>query len=153
MNLQFNGQEIVARPKEEVWRFINHPKNIAESLPDVVDYAIRDEHSFEATVRVAVGPVRGKFKFQIELQPQPGCEHMNLKIGGGGFGSVVDLLAEADVRPDGESTTLDWRGTATMRGPVATIGGRVLDAQARHVISATFSNIKTRLSGTAAQPA
>ncbi len=150
MNLQFNGQEIIARPRDEVWRFINDPKNIAESLPDVLDYRIRDDHSFEATVQVAVGPVRGKFKFNIELQPQADGEHMNLKIGGGGFGSVVDLLADADVKGDVTSTTLDWRGTATMRGPVATIGGRVLDAQARHVISSTFSNIKERLTGTAA---
>lgn len=153
MNLQFNGQEIVARPKEDVWQFINQPKNIAESLPDVIDYTIKDEHSFDATVQVAVGPVRGKFKFAIQLQPQADGEHMDLKVGGGGFGSVVDLLAEADVKGDGSSTVLDWRGTATMRGPVATIGGRVLDAQARRVIATTFSNIKERLSGTAAQPA
>ena len=153
MNLQFNGQEIVPRPKEEVWRFINEPKNIAESLPDVIDYTIKNDRSFDATVQVAVGPVRGKFKFAIQLQPQPDGEHMHLKIGGGGFGSVVDLLAEADVKGEGSSTVLDWSGTATMRGPVATIGGRVLDAQARHVIATTFSNIKERLSGTAAQPA
>lgn len=153
MNLQFNGQEIVPRPKEDVWRFINEPKNIAQSLPDVIDYTIKDAHSFDATVQVAVGPVRGKFKFAIQLQPQPDGEHMHLKIAGGGFGSVVDLLAEADVRGVGSSTVLDWRGTATMRGPVATIGGRVLDAQARHVIETTFANIKERLSGTAAQPA
>lgn len=153
MNLQFNGQELIPRPKDAVWRFINDPKNVAQSLPDVIDYTIKDEHSFDATVQVAVGPVRGKFKFAIELQPQPDGEHMNLKIGGGGFGSVVDLLAQADVKADGASTVLDWRGAATMRGPVAAIGGRVLDAQARHVISTTFSNIKERLSGTAAQPA
>lgn len=153
MNLQFKGQEVIPRSKDEVWRFINDPKNIAECLPDVLDYGIRDEHAFDATVQVAVGPVRGKFKFAIELLPQPGGDRMNLKIGGGGFGSVVDLLAEADVKGDAASTTLDWRGTATMRGPVATIGGRVLDAQARNVITTTFSNIKTRLSGAAPQPA
>lgn len=153
MNLQFNGQEMIPRPKDEVWHFITDPQNIAQALPDVLEYHVRDAHSFDAIVQVAVGPVRGKFKFAIELQPQAGGEHMNLKIAGGGFGSVVDLLAEADVKSDGGSTILDWRGTATMRGPVATIGGRVLDAQARHVITTTFSNIKERLSGTAAAPA
>jgi carbon monoxide dehydrogenase subunit G len=152
MNLQFQGQEHIARPKDAVWQFISDPKNIAESLPDVIDYTIRDQHSFDANVQVAVGPVRGKFKFAIELQPQPAGDRMNLKIGGGGFGSVLDLLAEADIKADGESTVLDWRGTATVRGPIATLGGRVLDAQARHVIATTFSNINERLSGTAAPP-
>lgn len=153
MNLQINGQEIIPKPKEQVWRFINDPENIARSLPDVVDYHVKDAHSFEATVAVAIGPVRGKFKFAIELQPQADGEHMGLKISGGGFGSVADLLAQADVRGADDTTTLDWGGTATMRGPIATIGARVLEAQARRVISSTFSNIKARLTGTAAQPA
>lgn len=154
MNLQFDGQEHIGRPKDEVWRFINEPANIAAALPDVLEYHVRDEHSFDAIVQVAVGPVRGKFKFAIALQPQTGGDRMNLQISGGGFGSVVDLLAEADVRAGGDaSTILDWRGTATMRGPVATIGGRVLDAQARRVISTTFANIKERLGGPAPQPA
>lgn len=153
MNLEFTGQELIPRSKDDVWRFINDPKNIAQSLPDVLDYQIHDEHSFDANVQVAVGPVRGKFKFAIQLQPQPGGERMNLKISGGGFGSVLDLTAQADVSENAGTTTLDWRGTATMRGPVATIGARVLDAQAHRVISTTFSNIKAKLSGAPAQPA
>ena len=147
MNLQFQGQELIPKPKVEVWRFINVPKNIADCLPDVLDYQVHDEHSFDATVQVAVGPVRGKFKFKILLVPQPGGSHMDMRISGGGFGSVVDLLASADVAGEEETTVLDWQGTATMRGPVATVGGRVLDAQARRVIATTFSNIKARLTG------
>jgi carbon monoxide dehydrogenase subunit G len=46
---------------------------------------------------------------------------------------------------EGGSTLLDWSGSASMRGPLATVGGRVLDAQARRVIAATFANIKTRV--------
>lgn len=147
MNLQFQGQELIPKPKDEVWTFINQPKNIAECLPDVLDYQVHDEHSFDATVQVAVGPVRGKFKFKILLVPQPGASHMDMRISGGGFGSVVDLLASAEVGGEEDTTVLDWQGTATMRGPVATVGGRVLDAQARRVISTTFSNIKARLTG------
>ena len=36
-----------------------------------------------------------------------------------------------------------------MRGPVATIGGRVLDSQAQRVISETFANVKTQLTAPA----
>jgi carbon monoxide dehydrogenase subunit G len=147
MNLQFNGQEAIPKSKDEVWRFITQPENIARCLPDVIDFNIHDAKTFDATVQVAVGPVRGKFKFNIALDPQADGEHMNMKIGGGGFGSVVDLLASADVKGDAAATTLDWQGSATMRGPVATVGGRVLDAQAKRVISTTFSNIKARLTG------
>jgi carbon monoxide dehydrogenase subunit G len=145
VNLQFKGQEQIPRAKTDVWSFITKPDNIAQCLPDVLEYKANDDKTFDATVQVAVGPVRGKFKFKIALDPQADGEHMGLKINGGGLGSVVDLLANADVKGNG-STTLDWEGTATMRGPVATIGGRVLEAQAKRVIETTFSNIKAKLS-------
>ena len=144
MNLQFKGQESIPKAKADVWSFIIKPENIAACLPDVIEYNATGDKTFDATVKVAVGPVSGKFKFKIALDPQSDGEHMNMKISGGGLGSVVDLLASADVKGNG-TTTLDWEGTATMRGPVATVGGRVLEAQAKRVIETTFSNIKARL--------
>jgi hypothetical protein len=65
----------------------------------------------------------------------------------------VNLVAGADVSSDGDVTVLDWQGDATMRGPVATVGGRVLDAQANRVITQTFANVKSRLVGESAAPA
>ncbi len=150
MNLEYRGQEHVLASKETVWAFINDPGKVASCMPDLLEANVRDAHSVDATVQIAVGPVRGKFKFKIALDPQPDGRHLNMKISGGGFGSVVDLIAGADVADNGDATTtLDWNGSATMRGPVATVGGRVLDAQAQRVISATFANIKTKLTGAA----
>lgn len=146
MNLEWNGQEKIPASKDAVWAFVNDPAKIATCLPDVLETKIYDAHTFDATVKVAVGPVRGKFKFKISLEPQSDNAHLNMKISGGGLGSVVDLVAGAEIADAGDgTTTLDWKGTATMRGPVATIGGRVLDAQAHRVISETFGNVKSRL--------
>jgi uncharacterized protein len=148
MDLQWNGQEQIAASKAAVWSFINDPANIAKCLPDLIDYHVKDAHNFDANVQVAVGPVRGKFKFSITLIPSKDESHMDLKISGGGFGSVVDLNAGADLAESGNETTLTWQGKATMRGPVATIGGRVLDQQAHRVIGTTFENVKNTVSAT-----
>jgi carbon monoxide dehydrogenase subunit G len=150
MNLQWKGQERVAASKDAVWTFINDPDKIAHCLPDLLEATVLDAHTFDALVNVSVGPVRGKFKFKITLDPQPDRSRMKMKISGGGLGSVVDLLADAEVTDNGDkTTTLDWSGSASMRGPVATMGGRVIDSQAERVISTTFANVKTQLAGTA----
>jgi carbon monoxide dehydrogenase subunit G len=149
MNLQWSGQEKISADKAKVWSFINDPKEIGSCLPDVLETTVYDAHTFDATVGVAVGPVRGKFKFKIVLEPRADQNHLDMKINGGGLGSVIDLVAGADIAADGNTNTiLDWKGAASMRGPIATIGGRVIDAQANRVISATFENVKNRLSGT-----
>jgi uncharacterized protein len=146
VELDYKGQEQIPVSKAKVWSFINDPAKVASCLPDLIDSNVVDEHNVDATVKVAVGPVSGKFKFKIQLLPNPDGNHMDMKINGGGFGSVVDLTAGADLKDNGTGTTLDWSGHANMRGPVATVGGRVLDAQAQRVISTTFSNVKAKLS-------
>jgi hypothetical protein len=153
MDLHYSGTERIPVPRDKVWAFITDPKSVGSCLPDVIDYTAVDDHNVNATVKVAVGPVRGTFKFQIQLQPSADGNHVGMNIGGGGFGSVVNLVAGADVSSDGDVTVLDWQGDATMRGPVATVGGRVLDAQANRVITQTFANVKSRLVGESAAPA
>jgi uncharacterized protein len=149
MDLQWSGQERIAASKDAVWSFINDPAKIASCLPEVQQTNVLDARTFDATVGVAVGPVRGKFKFKIGLVPSANGTHMDMKINGGGLGSVVDLVAAADLTAESDVVTvLDWKGTASLRGPIATIGGRVVDEQARRVIGTTFENVKKRLSAT-----
>ena len=151
MDLSFKGQEHIAAGKPQVWSFINDPAKVGSCLPDVLEVQVTSPQAFDATVKVAVGPVSGKFKFKVALQPDPSGNVMGLRISGGGFGSVVDLTAGADIKDNGDgTTTLDWHGDASMRGPVATVGGRVLDAQAKRIISTTFANVRAKVSGAAA---
>jgi hypothetical protein len=144
VNLEWHGHEEVGTSKAQLWAFISDPKSVADCVPDLVEAIVEDATHFDAIVSVGVGPVRGKFKLKIELEPQPDGKRMNMKISGGGLGSTVDLLAGADLTDHGATTSLDWSGTATMRGKIASLAGRVIDAQAQRVITTTFANVKAR---------
>jgi carbon monoxide dehydrogenase subunit G len=147
VNLEYNGQEQIPADAETVWAFVNDPQRVGSCLPDVLEVKVHDPAHFDAVVKVGVGPVRGRFTFKFELQPDAGARTMKMKISGGGLGSAVDLTAGAGVVPglDSGTTTLKWNGAAVMHGPVAAIGGRVLDAQARKLIAQTFANVRERL--------
>jgi carbon monoxide dehydrogenase subunit G len=147
VNLQYSGQEQIPADAETVWAFVNDPEKVGRCLPDVVEVTVHDPTHFDAVVKVGVGPVRGRFAFKFELQPDHAARKMTMKISGGGLGSAADLTAAADViaGADGSSTTLNWNGSAVMRGPVAAVGGRVLDAQAQKLIAQTFANVRARL--------
>jgi uncharacterized protein len=147
VNLQYTGEEVIAADKATVWTHINDPAWVGRCLPDVIDVIVHDPTHFDAVAQVGVGPVRGKFKFKFELLPNAAGDRMDMKITGGGFGSAIDLTAGADVADAGEGKTrLTWTGQAIARGPVAAVGGRVLDAQAQKLISLTFANVRQRLS-------
>ena len=154
MKLQYSGQEVIPAGVAGVWAFVNDPDKVGHCLPDVVDVTVSDDTHFDAVVKVAVGPVSGRFKLKFELQPDPGSRRINMKISGGGLGSALDLTAGADLVEQGSATTLlNWAGEAVMRGPVAAVGGRVLDAQAKKLITQTFANVRGKLSAPASSPA
>ncbi|HXM19189.1 MAG TPA: carbon monoxide dehydrogenase subunit G [Candidatus Tumulicola sp.] len=146
MKLHYEGHEQITAPYQTVFDFMNSPEKVAACLPDVISTEIADPHHFTSVVRVGVGPVKGKFTFQVALEPKPEQKVVDVTIHGGGMGSVVDLTAHATMNADGAGTTLDWTGEATVSGPVATIGGRILDAQAKRIITHVFTRVRETLS-------
>jgi len=147
VNLEYSGEEKVAANPATVWAFLQDPEKVGRSLPEVIDVTVQDQTHVDAVVKVAVGPVRGKFKLKLELTPNPSGQRIDVKVSGGGFGSAVDLTAGADVIDVADGTTLlKWSGQAVARGPVAAVGGRVLEAQAKKLIEQTFTNVRQRIS-------
>ena len=146
MNLQYSGEEKIPASVDTVWAFVTDPEKVGRSFPDVVNVTVQDPTHLEAVVRVGVGPVRGNFKVKVELLANPSGHHLDMKMSGGGFGSAVDLTAGADVVDAGDGTTLlKWTGQAVPRGPIAAVGGRVLDSEARKVIEKAFANVRQQL--------
>jgi uncharacterized protein len=150
VNLQYTGEEEIPADLDAVWTFVTDPEKVGRCFPDVVDVVVQDATHFEAIVKVGVGPVRGRFKMKVELLPASSRRRMEMKISGGGFGSTVDLTSGADLVDAGGGTTqLKWTGQAEARGPIAAVGGRVLDAQALKLIAQAFGNVRKQLTATA----
>jgi carbon monoxide dehydrogenase subunit G len=148
VKLSYQGQEHLAASADTAWAFITDPDRLGPCLPDVQEVRVADATHFEAVVRVAVGLVRGKFTFKLVLAPDEADRRLTITANGGGMGSVVDLVAHAAISSgDGAGSLLDWDGEAAMRGPVAAVGGRVLDRQAQKLVEQTFVNVRTALQG------
>jgi carbon monoxide dehydrogenase subunit G len=146
MNLTYTGEEKIPASLDKVWAFVTDPQKVGRCFPEVVDVTVQDATHFDALVKVGVGPVRGTFKMKVELMPADSKRRIDMKISGGGFGSTVDLTSGADILDAGDGTTLlKWSGQAEARGPVAAVGGRVIDAQAQKLIAQAFGNVRQQL--------
>jgi uncharacterized protein len=146
MNLTYTGEEKIPASLDKVWAFVTDPQKVGRCFPEVVDVTVQDATHFDALVKVGVGPVRGTFKMKVELMPADSKRRIDMKISGGGFGSTVDLTSGADILDAGDGTTLlKWSGQAEARGPVAAVGGRVLEAQAEKLIAQAFGNVRQQL--------
>jgi carbon monoxide dehydrogenase subunit G len=146
VTLQYTGEEKIPVGLDTVWAFVTDPGKVGRCFPELVDVTVQDSTHVQAVVKVGVGPVRGNFKLKVELLPDPSKRRLDMKMSGGGFGSTVDLTAGADLVDAGDGTTLlKWSGQAEARGPIAAVGGRVLDAQAKKLITEAFGNVRQQL--------
>jgi carbon monoxide dehydrogenase subunit G len=146
VKLAYDGQEQIQAAPDTVWAFLNDPEKVGACMPGVHEVTVHDARHFDATVKVALGVVRGKFKFKVELSPDEAARRMAITATGGGLGSVVDLDAGATVKAaDGDGTLLDWQGEATMRGPLASVGGHAIDSQAKKLVEQMFANVKQQV--------
>jgi uncharacterized protein len=147
MKVHYEGSEKIAASYADAWAFMSSPEKVATCLPDVVSTDIADANHFTSVVKVGVGPVRGNFTFQVTLEPKTDAKQVHVTIHGGGLGSVVDQVAIATFKDDGDgTTTLHWSADAVINGPVATLGGRILDAQAKRIIEHVFTSVRESLS-------
>lgn len=147
MKLQYSGEERITAGPAAVWAFVQDPAKVAGCLPEVIEFTVVDPTHVDVVVRVAVGPVRGAFKLKLELIPDSARRRIEMKISGGGFGSALDATAGADViDAENNTTLLKWTGEAVARGPVAAVGGRVLEGQAKKLIEQAFANVRQQLS-------
>jgi uncharacterized protein len=140
--LKYGGEYTIKLPREEVWEFITDPQKVVPCIPDLIEYTIEDEKRFQTIVKVGVGPVRGKFKLNCELSPiEPGVS-MSLPIKGGGMGSGVEMNAEVKLSDTDEGTLLQWECKGVISGPIASLGGRLIDNQAKKIIQKVFENLE-----------
>jgi len=143
----YQGDFVIDLPRSTVWAFVTDPHKVGPCIPDLLQLDVESETRFRAVVRVGVGPVRGKFNLNNEMtvtEPEVSAE---ISINGGGMGSRVDMKAYMSLTDtENGGTKLNWRCDAAISGPIASLGGRLIDNEAKKITEKMFTNLREALS-------
>lgn len=143
----YQGDFDIGLPRSTVWAFVTDPQKVGPCIPDLLQLDVESETRFRAVVRVGVGPVRGKFNLNNEMtvtEPEVSAE---ISINGGGMGSRVDIKAHMTLTDtENGGTKLNWRCDAAISGPIASLGGRLIDNEAKKITEKMFTNLREALS-------
>lgn len=140
----YNGDFTIPVSREVVWDFLVDPHKVGHCLPDLLQLDIIDQNHFDAKVRVGLGPIRGAFSLSNSLSvTEPGVSAVMTSKGGGmGSGMNMSAIMSLEDLEDQKGTLLKWTCDVVVSGPIATIGGRLIDGQARKVTEQVFENIR-----------
>jgi len=144
MKIQLNGVERIRAEKAVVYGFITDPNQVGQCLPDLQELTVQDQHHMVAIVSIGIGPIRGTFKMEAAISPADG-EGLALKLKGSGMGNGLAMESRMSLVAVTDGTELHWSAEASVSGPLAGVGGRLLEGQARKTTEQLFMNIRKAL--------
>ena len=143
--LRGEGQAKVAAPPEAIWTMLLDADQLAGIIPGCHGVKKLSDTHFTAEVTLGVGPVKGRYKAEIELSDldEPRAATLTGSVSGalgtgGGSGRVTLTPGENGV------TTIAYTYEAAVGGKVAAIGGRLLDGAAKAIIGQFFAALARR---------
>ncbi len=145
--MRYSGTERIPASRQRVWQFLTNPDAVAQCVPDVESLEVVDPIHFKAMVKAGIGPVRGKFGFNVTWQEltEPSRAHMTAQGKSGGNAVTVD--STMDLNEAGENETeLAWNADVVVHGMLASVGARLLDGFAKKQTEQFFGCIRERLS-------
>ncbi len=141
--MKLSDEKRIAAPRQVVWDGLNDPGVLQQAIPGCESLDKTSETGFAAEVRAKVGPVKAKFKGQVELSDLNPPE--SYRISGEGKGGAAGFAkggATVTLIEDGDGTILKYDVDADVGGKLAQIGGRLVEGTAKKLAGEFFDNFE-----------
>jgi carbon monoxide dehydrogenase subunit G len=153
--MEMTGERRIGAPRDIVWRALNDPEVLRQSIPGCESVERVGDDSFQARVGVKLGPMAAKFAGKVQLTNiNPPASYT---IGGEGNGGAMGFAkGGADVGLEEISATetlLRYAVKAQVGGKMAQLGARLIDSTAKQMADQFFDRFAAVVSEPAASAA
>jgi 2-furoyl-CoA dehydrogenase large subunit len=148
-NLRGEGEAIVGAPVERIWAMLLDPATLQATIPGCREVRKISDSHFRAEVTLGIGPVKGRYRADVELSDLDPPHALTL--GGSAEGALGSVAGEGRItltELDNGGTSIRYAYEADIGGKVASIGGRLLDGAARVIIGQFFAGLARHAAGT-----
>jgi len=124
--VRVEGSRSFAAPRDTVWGVLNDPQAMAELMPGVESFDVRDDRHWIAQVKIplGLGGLRMKINFDKLEEREP--EFARLRAKGQGVGALMDMVTQFHLDDVEGGTNMRWEADVKIAGPVGSMGQRVL---------------------------
>tara|TARA_Y100000590_G_scaffold435420_1_gene554819 strand:+ start:662 stop:1246 length:585 start_codon:yes stop_codon:yes gene_type:complete len=144
--MKLSGSYQINLEKQKVWKALNDPEILKQSIPGCEDFKKNSDTEFTATATNKIGPFNASFTGDIELK-NINAPHSYI-IEGSGNSPVGFATGEARVKlEDSEGgTKLIYEVEANVGGKIAQVGSRLIDMSAKKMADIFFGKFSELIS-------
>lgn len=143
------GERVLQAPREVVWRALNDPEVLRQSIPGCESMEKTGENAFRAVVAAKIGPVQARFSGNVRLSDlDPPNGYTIAGEGSGGAAGAAKGSARVTLETvAGGATRLTWDADAQISGKLAQIGSRLIESAANMMAGNFFDRFQQVVAG------
>ena len=144
--MKLNGEQILPCAPDKAWELLMDPKTLQACIPGCESLSQEADDKFSAVVSIKIGPVKAKFKGEVELSdlnPPHTC-----RISGKGTGGLAGFAqggAAIQLSEHEEGTLLVYDVDAQVGGKLAQLGARLIDSTAKKLALEFFDQLQEQI--------
>ena len=153
--MNVSGNRTFAAPRAAVWRVLNDPASMAQTMPGVESFDVHDEKRWTANVKIPLGLGGLRMKINMDKTEERELEFAKLHVKGQGVGAMLNMETSFELSDADGGTAMEWAADVKIAGPVGSMGQRVLqpivNQQVEHVLKALDAQVQAATSGGGAE--
>ena len=151
--MKVSGEHAFRASRRQVWEALQDPEILAATLPGARKLEPTGPDEYAITVDVGVGSVKGTYEGTFALTEKVEPEACIVRASASGRPGSVTTEARMRLADDGEGSHLTYEADATVTGPLAGVGQRLMGAAARRTTDQFLAALDERIvSGAPAAP-
>ena len=148
--MRVEGERSFQAPREVLWDVMNDPAKMAELMPGVQSFAIRDDRNWTATVKVPLGLGSLAMTVDFEQTEVREPEYSSLHAKGNGVGAIMNMQTSFTLEKVDGGTKMQWNAEVSLLGPVGAMGQRVLQPIVKQQVNQVLGALDERVTAAVA---
>ena len=143
--MKVTGEHEFRASRDQVWDALQDPDVLAATLPGARSLEPKGEDEYVIRVDVGVGSVRGTYDGTFALTDKVEREACTVRATASGRPGSVTTEARMRLSADGQGSRMTYEADATVTGPLAGVGQRLMAAAARRTTEQFLSALDERI--------
>jgi carbon monoxide dehydrogenase subunit G len=143
--MKITGEHEFRATREQVWEALQDPDVLAGTLPGTRRLEPTGPDEYAITVDVGVGSVKGTYEGTFALTDKVERETCTVRASASGRPGSVTTEARMRLSGDGQGSRMAYEADATVTGPLAGVGQRLVGAAARRTTEQFLSALDERI--------
>lgn len=143
--MELEGTYTFDAPQKVVWEALMDPNVLARIMPGCEKLEEVEENKYQGILKIKVGPVQGKFQGIISLTDVNAPDTYTLNVDGKGAPGFMKATGNVRLNGQGNSTVMEYDGTAQVGGRIASVGQRLLDSTAKALTRQSLDNLNKQV--------